>query len=89
MSEPQNKPKIVQSDTVVRLGKDVTAPDIGQTFMGYQAPQVMGSVMTKQQQLTQWTGSGATCQVLSPGGEWTTGRVKFVMVFTPDEVPTE
>ncbi|MBE9065129.1 hypothetical protein IQ260_00475 [Leptolyngbya cf. ectocarpi LEGE 11479] len=89
MSEPQNKPKIVQPDTVVRLNDKNLAPDIGQTFMGAQAAQVMGSVMSKQQQLKPWTDPGTPCEVLSPGGNWTKGKVQFVMVFTPDEAPTE
>lgn len=89
MSDQQNRPRIVQPDTVIRLGPRVPVPEVGQTFMGNQAPQVMHSVLSKQQPPNAWTGPGTPCEVLSPGGQWTKGAVKFVMVFTPDEAPTE
>ena len=90
MSESQPKPKLIQPDTVVNISETSQAPNIGQTFTGSQLEQAMASIIGNPKQNKRWTSpEGVKCQVLSPGGSWTQGRVQFAMVFTPDEQPSD
>ncbi|EKV02365.1 hypothetical protein Lepto7375DRAFT_4593 [Leptolyngbya sp. PCC 7375] len=83
-----NEPEIVAPDTVIRLTDNRKLPDVGQTFIGQDASKVAGSVFSDRNNLTSWT-SGVSCKVLSPGGQWIQGRVKFVLQFTPTEQPSD
>ncbi|ESA38999.1 hypothetical protein N836_29020 [Leptolyngbya sp. Heron Island J] len=90
MSDSEPKPKLIQPDTVVNITETSQAPNIGQTFTGSQLEQAMISIVGNPKQNRHWVSSeGVKCQVLSPGGSWTQGTVKFVMVFTPDEPPSD
>ncbi|MFG6098069.1 hypothetical protein SPB21_22590 [Leptothoe sp. ISB3NOV94-8A] len=83
-----NESEIVDNFSVVRVANSSDFPGVGEVVMGYQSAQIIESIKNDPKQVRRWA-SGVPCQVLTPGGQWTKGTVKFVMQFTPTEQPSD
>ena len=83
-----NEPDIVGKYSVVRVVNTSDFPSVGEVVMGYQSAQIIEAIKNDPKQVKRWT-SGVPCQVLTPGGQWTQGTVKFVLQFTPTGQPSD